>query len=127
MNQTEMLKRLEWSGKFWDALVRLPSPHCPECDRVPELGHTETCELNRLINQPRTDVEQLKAGDAVARAVWDWLLRAETIDLVPWCEDEIKIAKMVTRKMILGELRKIIELRSRDLVAQPSTLPKEKP
>jgi len=55
MNQTEMLKRLEWSGILQEAFIHSATPCCPECRRIPDQGHTETCELNRLINQPQVD------------------------------------------------------------------------
>lgn len=65
MNQTEMLRKLEWSS-LYKAGYGIEARECPECEGIhPDdiwnrrmeqgNGHTETCELNRLINQPQVD------------------------------------------------------------------------
>jgi len=88
MNQTEMLKRLEWSGALVKAFDPDPIICCPECGCVPSVGHTKTCELNRLINQPQIDCpmtgeEVREIGEQIHKS-HRWVSRQQLNELANW-------------------------------------------
>lgn len=51
---------------------------------------------------------RIQKGDHVATAVWTWLQKEKAVELVPWVDDPIQLAKQEERKEVLNRLEQVI-------------------